>query len=175
MIAIGLAAVLGLAAVGCLVRPDWTRRVAAGFPRHKGMGWVLTALTLAWSLWLLWNTPLGRFDSWKPLSLVLAPVAYILIVLCMDELLAARALGVLFILVPAPILNAIRWDPSTWRLVVTVLAYIIATAGIALVLSPYLLRRWGQRLCGTPTRMRACGITLAALTALLAVLTIAVY
>ena len=141
----------------CLIAPSRARVWLAGFPRNPWAGWLLTAVALAWSAWLIMHIPLGGFDKWKPALYVAAPLLFVLVVLLMDELLAARALGGLLMLVPSPLLDAARPHESELRLVVTVLAYGLVMAGMALILCPYLFRQaaaWGTR---TDTRCRLWG------------------
>jgi hypothetical protein len=141
-----------------VVTPGWAQRVWRAFSRNHIAGWVMTAIGIVWAAWLLWHMPLGRFESLKPMLFLLAPGTFVLVVMSMDELLAARALGGLFILLPAPILTAARWHPSPLRLVMIVVAYIIAVKGLTLVLSPYMLKKWSNVLLRSPKQCRAWGI-----------------
>jgi uncharacterized protein YjeT (DUF2065 family) len=125
----------------CLFFPQRARAWMAGFPRNRWAGVALTAVDIVWSAWLVMHIPLGRFDYFKPSLYVVAPVLFALIVWLMDELLAARALGGLLLLIPSPLLDVARWHESDLRLVVTILAYIFVVKGIALVLCPYLFRK----------------------------------
>ena len=66
----------------------------------------------------------------------------------MDEFLAVRALGILFLLGAEPLLDAafFRMEPS--RLLVTVFAYLLIVVGLFWVTMPYLLRdqiNWSAR------------------------------
>lgn len=135
-----------MAAMGAcfILAPAAARAWAASFPRSSVAAWLLTGVDLAWSSWLLFHMPMERFDQYKPLLYILTPVAFLLIVYFMDDLLAPRALGGLFLLIPAPLLAAARWQPSPWRLVVVVLAFLLAIKGTLLVLNPYLFRKAAQ-------------------------------
>ena len=124
-----------------LLAPERAKTWLAAFPRNKWAGWLLTAIALGWSAWLVMQMPLGRFDSYKPLLYGIGPVVFALIVWLMDELLAVRALGGLFLLIPSPLLDASRPHDSDWRLVVVVLAYGFVMVGIVLVLCPYMFRK----------------------------------
>lgn len=137
----GLAAAMAVPGAALAMAPAATRGVLLGFPRHRLAGWVLTALALSWSARLLWLTPLGRFDVLKPYVGILTPACIALVCWAMDELLAARALGVVLLLVPAPILAAARLEASPLRLVMVVAAYAMAVKGAVLVMSPYALRK----------------------------------
>lgn len=153
-ISIGMGVILAALAAPGVVAPSATRGALARFPRSKVAGRLLAAVVLGWSAWLLWQMPLGRFDTLKPLLGVLAPVAYVLTVLLMDELLAARALGGLLCLIPAPILAVSRECSSPWRLAIVIIAYAMAVKGMALVLSPYLFRKGAAFAAATDTRLR---------------------
>jgi hypothetical protein len=160
-----------LAAVGalCAAAPATARDLFLRFPRNRAAGWLLTAVAIAWSAWLLWHVPLGRFDVVKPYLGVLTPVAIGLVGWAMDDLLAARALGAVLLLAPAPILDAARWHPSPLRLAMTVLAYAMAFKGAVLVMSPHLFRAWSTRCLTRATACRICGaLALGAAAALVA-------
>ncbi len=157
-----LSGVIGLAV------PAGLRRVMLAFPRSRVMAWVLTAADLAWVTWIIHSAYLGRFEVLRPAIYIGAPIAFLLIVFFVDELLAPRALGGLLLLLANPVLNAARWHESAWRLVVTVIAYAWVVAGIVLVLSPYRFRHVAEFVTKTESRCRAAGaIRLAAGAAIL--------
>ncbi len=132
---------MALMFVPCVFVPDQARQCFARFPRNRLAGWMLLAIDLVWTGWLVFNMSLGQFDKYKPLLFAIVPAAFVLIVVLMDDLLAPRALGGIFLLVPTPMLDAAFCHESGLRLVIVVLAYVIVVAGIALVLSPYLFRK----------------------------------
>jgi hypothetical protein len=150
-------AVFAVTGLVCVLMPGRARAWMRAFPRSRSAGWFFTAVDLLWSAWLLYVTPLGRFDEYKPALLVLAPIAFVLVVWLMDELLAPRALGGLLLLLPSPMLDAARWHASTLRLVPVVLAYVFVLAGIVLVLSPYRFRKTVSLLSEDDLSCRACG------------------
>lgn len=171
----GITGVLGLCLAAGFAADLWwpmgMRRWLDAFPRSVAAGRALSAVALLWSAWLLYHGELGRFESWKPMVYVAAPVAYVLVVIFMDELLAPRALGGILLLVPSPLLAAARWHPSPFRYVVVVFAYALVLTGIALVLSPYMFRRAMSAWHAHPRRAKAvstAGLALAALLLLLA-------
>ncbi|MDI6775028.1 MAG: hypothetical protein QME60_06505 [Verrucomicrobiota bacterium] len=131
----------------------WMRK----FPRNRRLAWILTAVDLVWAGWLMYVTPFPWIDPYKQWVALAAPVVFFLIVIFMDELLAARAFGGLLLLAPAPILDAAFLHPSPLRLVVVVVAYALAAAGIALVLNPYLFRTTVARLLKTESLCRVWG------------------
>ncbi|HBA84624.1 MAG TPA: hypothetical protein DCZ95_11060 [Verrucomicrobia bacterium] len=154
-------------AVGCFIllvnlpaifAPGKFLQTAKAFPRSKIPAWTLTALDLFWVAWIVLHASLGRFEFVKPALYVAAPLAFLLIAVFMDELLAPRALGGLLLLAANPVLAAARWHPSTWRLAMTVMAYAWVVVGIALVLSPYRFRQAVEWVNPTVERCRAWGM-----------------
>jgi hypothetical protein len=145
------------------------------FPRHRAAGIVLAALALVWSAWMLYRMPMESLESFKPWLFVLAPAGIILVSLFMDDLLAPRALGGLLSLAPVPLLDAARFHPSPWSLLVKIIAYVMVIKGMALLLSPYLFRRMAAVLAASPGRTRLAGCGGLGVALLLAALAMTVY
>ena len=76
----------------------------------------------------------------QPAVYILAPVALIMIILFMDELLAPRAAGGFVLLIANPLLKAAMWHDSPMRIVVTVLVYIWIVYAMIIILSPHRFR-----------------------------------
>lgn len=150
-------AIVLLIGIALIAAPTACRPLFRDLGRNKIAGWILAALALAWGAWLVKNTPMERFEGLKAYIYIAAPVVYFLIVKYLDDLLATRALGALLLLLANPIVLAARWHDSEWRLVMTVIAYLWVVAGIPLVLSPFLWRRWMLALLKTDARCRALG------------------
>lgn len=145
------------------------------FPRNRAAAWVLTAVALLWSAVLLFQMPMERFEYLKPLLYFLTPAAYVLIVLFVDDLLAARALGGLLVLLPAPMLAAARFHASPWRFTVVILAYLMAVCGIVLILGPYYFRRAAALCASSPAACRWTGALVLIFGALLFTLGLVAY
>ena len=171
--AVGIAILL--VNVPAICWPEKFMQAARAFPRSRIPAWALTALDLFWVSWIVSHAYLGRFEYLKPAIYVAAPLAFCLIVVFMDELLAPRALGGLLLLIANPVLHTARWHPSNWRLVLTVLAYLWVVAGIVLVLNPYRFRQLVERINLTPSRTRLLGGLRCLLGLLLLILGLAVY
>ncbi len=152
----GLTAALCLAA---LLAPTWFRRQWQGFPRNPIWGCLLAAVDLAWAAYVVHGAELGMFGFLRPYIYPLAIMAYAMIIVLMNELLAPRALGGLLLLVSNPMLNAARWLDSPWRFVMVILAYVLVIKGMVLVLSPYWFRKAGERLYRSEAGCRAWGLT----------------
>ena len=157
MVSLLLGSTLVLLSVPLLAAPAAARNVLVRFPRNRIAGCVLAAGDLVWAGILLWRMPLGWFDQYKGLLVVLTPVTIVLVWIFMDELLAARSLGGLLVLVPAPILAAARWHGAPLRLVVVIVAYAMAVIGMVLIVSPYKLRQWFGRRCLVDRSCRTWG------------------
>lgn len=175
IVALALGSVVALTGVPCVFSPERARGWMAAFPRNAWLGWALTAVDLAWSAWLVMHMSLGPFDRYKPALYVVGPLLFFLVVFLMDELLAARALGGLLLLVPSPLLDVARWHESEFRLVVATLAYVFVVMGILLVLCPYLFRKATGAWMQNNTRCRLGGSLGLALGLFLIVLALTVY
>ena len=153
--AAGIAA--GLLAAGV---PGTAKRCLERFSRSAVAAWILTAVDMAWAGWLLYHATFLSDVPWlQRLIPFLFPIFFVLVVFFMDELLAARALGALLLLLPNIVLEVARWHESQWRLVMTVLAYLWVVAGMILVLSPYQFRKTVALLAADVGTCRATGIS----------------
>jgi hypothetical protein len=132
----------GLFAAGA---PETVRRGLELYPRSVWPGRILAAADLIWAAYAINLMHLGGFDAWKVHLVWLTPVCIVLAVVYLDELLSVRALGGLLLLAAGPMLNAARWHPSAWRLVISVLAYIWIGFGLLWLLEPWWFRRMAQR------------------------------
>ncbi len=140
-----------------LLGADRSRASAERFPRSKAAGVALLTVDLIWAFWLLATMEMGEFSSFRRPLLIALPIAFVLILKFVDEFLAVRALGILFLLAAEPLLEAafLRYEMS--RLLVTVFAYVLIVEGLLWVMMPYLLRdqiSWSTR---TTARWRTFG------------------
>ncbi|MDZ4198999.1 MAG: hypothetical protein U1E27_06915 [Kiritimatiellia bacterium] len=160
MITFLVSGLFGAPGAFALLAPESARRAAAAFPRHRGAGWILSAVALTIVTAVVLGASLGRFDVVKPYLYVAAPVALVLICWLLGELLAARALGGLLLLAGNPMLVAARWEETPWRLAVVVAAYAAVLAGMVLVVGPHWFRRTVRPALETPIRARMTGALL---------------
>jgi hypothetical protein len=143
---IGLLALTG-GAVSLLV-PARVLAGASAFPRSIWPGRVLASIDLVWAAYELSLMHLGMFDAFKVHLYWLTPVAIVLCVIYLDELLSPRALGGFLLLIAGPVLDIARWHSSDWRLAVTVIAYLWIVLGLVFLLSPWWFRRLTPWLVG---------------------------
>jgi hypothetical protein len=148
-------AFLLLVSVPGLVMPDsmsgWLRRL----PRSTPAGIILLTVALVWTFWLLATMEMGEFASFRRPLLIALPIGYALVLWFVNEFLAVRALGILFLLAAEPLLDAafLRYEAS--RLLVTVFAYLQIVKGLLWVTMPYTMRDQINWSTGTAGRLRA--------------------
>ncbi len=140
-------------------RPDLAGSWISGFPRNVLAGRVLAAVDVAWVVVLLLQSDFKWVENHVFLLVLSAPVSLLLIVLFVDDLLAVRALGGLFLLAPQAILDAALVHPSNIRLVMTFFAYVLVLLGIVWVWSPFMFRKMIVRWILSPPAARAAGLT----------------
>jgi hypothetical protein len=159
-----------------LYAPDRARRTLGGFARHDLWGWALTAADLAWAGWLILHTPpFSAMQNIQPMVYLGAPLAFFLVVVFLDEMLAARALGGLLLLLGSPIMMAARANESSLAFIMTLLAYAWVVAGMILVVSPFRLRQAATHLAADRQRFRSCAFFTLALGAFLLLLGLTAY
>ena len=145
----GIVAGVFLIALGLigLTKPD-VASVVQRFPRSRVAGVVLLTICLVWTFWLVATIQMGEFSSFRRPLLIALPMGYVLALFFVDEFLAVRALGILCLLAAEPLLDAAFLRYETSRLLVTVFAYLLITAGLFWVAIPYVLRdqiNWSAR------------------------------
>lgn len=145
------------------------------FPRNLPLGYAMCAIAFVWAGWVLHAKPLefllspktGEMYKWVwPAMIAAIPLACV----SMKDLLPCRALGGLFCLLPAPVLQIARFHPSPMRLAVIVYMYVLAVAGMVFLMNPYHLRDAISWLSARQARQRAAGCAFMALGMLLAIL-----
>lgn len=156
------ALIFALPGLFALVAPKVASVAALAFPRHKLSGMVLSALAFIWAALIIWFQPLDFLMKFRPLLSVLLLVSIPLSWKWMPDLLAARALGGLWCLIPAPVLLASRFADGSGRLIVVSLMYVIAVAGMFTAFSPFYLRDVLAYVAARPLRMRIVGFVLLA-------------
>lgn len=131
--------------------PGPVRQWLAKVPRSRGIGVAVLGIDLVWTFWLAFTMDWGEFYYLRQPMLVLLPVFAFLVIHFVDEFLAVRALGILGLLAAAPLLDSAFLQPQTSRLLVVVLAYVWAIAGMFWIGNPHLLRdqiQWVSRSTG---------------------------
>lgn len=149
---VGLGLVLAHAAA--LALPGSVKPWMQQLPRSRPAGLILCTLAAAWALWLAATMDLGEFTPNRALICGVVLAGAVMVPLFAGEFLAVRALGILALLAAEPLLGAAFLRPEQTRLLLVILAYGWATAGLVLVGAPYLLRDAIQWTLGSSGRYR---------------------
>ena len=138
----GLAAgiLLLVSHVAALVNPAGSMRFAKALPRSRPMAAVLLVIAAAWSFVMVQDLDLGEFSRLRSMMLLAIVAGAILSWLYVEEFLTVRALGMLLLLAAEPLLESAVLRNESSRILLTLLAYLWATAGLFCVGMPYLLR-----------------------------------
>lgn len=124
----------------------WLRR----FPRNPLAGQIILGIGLGW-FWLLvapdglgklsaLAMDLGEFNNAKPLLRLLVPAALVAVCISVRDFLAVRALGLLGLMIAAPLLEAAFLEDPSSRLLIPIFAYGVLTASLFCVGMPFLFR-----------------------------------
>lgn len=149
------------------------------FPRSIWPGRILTAVATCWAA--LWAPPLliefapGAAPAIARILQYLVPAAIIAIALSIPDLLSCRAVGMMLVLLPGPILSASQWHPSPARYFTIALAYAMAVEGMFVVARPWVLRNQIAGANASPNRTRAVSAVFLALGAVLLALAVFVF
>ena len=127
------------------------------FPRSAIAGVTLSTLAFLWAAVIVHVAPLDFIAPYKTPVVIVLLVSIPLSWFWMGDLLAARALGGLLSLLPAPVLLATRFLDSGWRLVMVVLMYVYALTGMFFAGMPHLCRDAITWLTARPARFTAAG------------------
>jgi hypothetical protein len=133
----------------------WLQR----FPRSKSWGVALCSLAAVWALWMAATMDLGEFSPNRTLICGVILAGAFMVPLFADEFLAVRATGILALLAAEPLLEAAFLRPEQTRLLLVVLAYLLAIGGLLLVGAPYLMRDAIQWISAGSLRYRALAIS----------------
>ena len=158
---------LGIIAV---VRPSLAATAMVAFPRSRVAAVVLCALGWIGTAYELDTIGIEVFDRFlKAFPFELWMLAFVLTILTcwwMPNLLSIRGLSAIFMLFPAELFPVIRLEPTQWRLVLVVIAYICIIAGMFGMFYPWRIRQFLAWLAAKPGRTVAAGSAILAAGAL---------
>lgn len=151
-----------------LAKPAAIQGFLKKFSRNDQLGQILLGLGLFW-FWLLiapdnlgklsaLTMDLGEFNSAKRLLQILVPVSLVLVCRSVRDFLAVRALGLLGLMVAAPLLGAAFLKNPESRLLVPIYAYALLTASMFCVGMPYLFRDAVNWVTGDSKRWTLCAL-----------------
>lgn len=166
---------MAVAPVWQLRDPEGWRRWSGLFPRSKPIGYLLMALATAWFLWNVRNETLADFSAYKPYLLLGFAAIGVLTCVYVSDLLAARGLALVLLLLAKLLVDTARWHPSEWRWVIAGLAYAWIVAGIWFTISPWRMRDLLEWLSATDGRIRRAAFGQLGLALLLVILGLTVF
>lgn len=150
-----------------LLRPEPVQQFLKRFPRNQQLGQVLLGFGLIW-FWLIvapkggsldfLAMDLGEFDKAKPFLRIAVPLTIVFVALAVKEFLAVRALGLLGLMVAAPLLESAFLKDPTSRLLIPLFAYTLIIKSLYWVGMPYLFRDSVNWAMATPGRWRALSL-----------------
>ncbi len=158
-----------------LAKPAAAERWLLTFPRSRAWGLGLLIVAAVWAWILIKVIDLGEFSKWRTHILVVIPVAAILTAVYVEELLAARALGMVLLLAAEPLLEAAFLRPEGSRLFLVTFAYVAIVAAMFWIGMPYLLRDQIRWLAAAGIRLRGAAAVVAGYGALLVILSLTLH
>lgn len=124
-------------------------------PRSRKLGIIILAVDALWAYVVISYMDLGEFFTIRRGIQIAIPIAFFLVITYVDEFLAVRAIGVLFLLAACPILESAFLEQPLSRLLLPIFAYAIILKGLFWVGMPYLMRDGITWVTGKPERWTA--------------------
>jgi len=144
-----------------LARPEAVKAWLTALPRSKKWGFILLGAATAWAWYLILTIDLGEFSNWRTRLLIIIPIAALLTGRFVDELLTARALGMVALLAAEPLLESAFLRPELSRLFLVILAYVWIVAAMFWIGMPYVLRDQIRWITSFPVRFRGTAVLFA--------------
>jgi hypothetical protein len=168
----GTGLVLALTLIGIsaffLAQPETAQRFLKKFPRNHNLGQILLGIGLGW-FWLLiapegygllssLRMELGEFNNAKAFLRILTPAIFVAVCFSVKEFLAVRALGLLGLMVAAPLLEAAFLKDPASRLLIPIFTYVLIIKSMFWIGMPYLFRDAVTWVTETPARFKAAAM-----------------
>lgn len=113
---------------------------AKSFPRSRFWGTLLLTIAVIWALLIASTTDLGEFSPMRHAIVIGIAAGGLLMWRFVPDFLSSRSLGLLLLLAAHPVLESTFLQHGALKLLLTLLAYVWALAGLFLVGMPYLHR-----------------------------------
>jgi hypothetical protein len=164
--------ILGIWLIGShalmLCKPSLVQGWLKKFPRNALSGQIILGIGLAW-FWLLiapegmgklsaLRMDLGEFNNIKPILRLLVPASLVMVAISVRDFLAVRALGLLGLMIAAPLLEAAFLKDPVSRLLIPIFAYALLTKSMFWVGMPYLFRDAVTWVTAKPGRWHAASL-----------------
>lgn len=162
-VALGLA--LTALALVLFAKPAPAQQFLRKFPRNHKLGQILLGVGMGW-FWLLiapeglgllgrLAMDLGEFNGAKGFLRLAVPVTFILVCIGVKEFLAVRALGLLGLMLAAPLLEAAFLKDPASRILIPIFAFALIIKSMFWIGMPYTLRDALTWLTAKPARFHA--------------------
>ncbi|MFO1500274.1 MAG: hypothetical protein U1G07_18115 [Verrucomicrobiota bacterium] len=174
-LAVALGLIMALPQIYGLAKPSAFALALRKFPRSQVWGFLLMGLGTAWFLWNLSHESISDFAAYKNIMLLGFGAVGVLTCIFVQDFLAVRGLAVVLLLLAKLMLDTARWHDSSWRLVISTLAYVWILAGMWFTVSPWRLRDLIQWSTASEQRIRYTSAVRLAIGALVLVLGLTVF
>jgi hypothetical protein len=128
---------------------------AKAFPRSRFWGTALLAIAVIWTLGIAATTDLGEFSPMRRIIVIAVTAGGILTWRFVPDFLSSRSLGFLLLLAAHPVLESTFLQHGLLKLLLALLSYVWALAGLFLVGMPYLHRDLIGWVCNSRWRWNA--------------------
>jgi hypothetical protein len=152
-LAIGLGLLYVLNIYGVL-KPARFAEAARKFPRYTPVGYPLMLLATVWFVYNVYREPIADFAVMKPYLCGFFAAVGVGACIFVKDFLPVRGLAVLLLLAAKLMVDTARWADTSWRLVITTLAYVWIIVGMWLTVSPWRLRDIANWITASENRIR---------------------
>ena len=152
-LAIGLGVLYVLNIYGFL-KPARFAEAARKFPRYTPAGYPLMLLATIWFVCNVYREPIADFAAMKPYLCGFFAAVGVGACIFVKDFLPVRGLAVLLLLAAKLMVDTARWADTSWRLVITTLAYVWIIAGMWLTISPWRMRDLANWITASENRIR---------------------
>ncbi|HZO85094.1 MAG TPA: hypothetical protein VFC26_07770 [Verrucomicrobiae bacterium] len=150
-IGLGLLYVLNIYGV---LKPARFGEAARKFPRYTPAGYPLMLLATIWFVYNVYREPIADFAAMKPYLCGFFAAVGVGACIFVKDFLPVRGLAVLLLLAAKLMVDTARWADTSWRLVITTLAYVWIIAGMWLTISPWRMRDLANWITASENRIR---------------------
>jgi hypothetical protein len=156
-----------------VLKPAQFATAARKFPRYTPIGYVLMLLATFWFVSYVQRENIADFEGMKPYLSGLFLIVGIGSCIFVKDFLPVRGLAVLMLLVAKLMVDTARWEETTWRLVISIWAYVFVVVGVWFTVSPWRMRdliQWGTSTESRTRMLSAIRLAFGLLVALLGLL-----
>ena len=123
-----------------LVNPEKFSSFARGLSRNTMAGYVFIVIGTVWFLFILENETLADFEVYRSKMRFFFVLLGIGACVYLKDFLAVRGLAVVLLLLAKTVIEAARYEETSWRLLLIVFAYIWIICGMVFTVSPWRFR-----------------------------------